>query len=158
MAHLATCSFTLATAGCDVKGGATKIFSTWTQPRVTVGLGVATVTFWERLAAARRRAGLTQDQVAALTSKTRQAVSKWERGEAEPSMEDIVLMAQAFGVSVSHLLGEEPNRTDQPTPEEEWPEGLVYIRRAGRELTEEQKRLMLRTIKAFLEEDEQEKK
>lgn len=62
--------------------------------------------FRERLVSARRRAGLTQDQVAALTSKTRQAVSKWERGEAEPSREDIILMAQAFGISVSYLLNE----------------------------------------------------
>src|SRR5690606_16972369 len=81
----------------------------------TMGYGtceMATGRFGKRLSEARRRAGLTQEQVAALTGKTRQAVSKWERGEAEPSFEDLLIMAEAFGTSVAYLAGE----TDDPRP------------------------------------------
>jgi len=79
----------------------------------TVGylvVGVATMVFGQRLAAARHRAGLSQDQIAAIVGKTRQAVSKWERDEAQPSQEDLLRLSDALGVSVAYLLGE----TDDP--------------------------------------------
>lgn len=79
--------------------------------------------FGERLAAARRRAGLSQDQIAAIVGKTRQAVSKWERDEAQPSQEDLLRLSDALGVSVAYLLGEtdEPRRPEDILAEQAMP-------------------------------------
>lgn len=53
---------------------------------------------------ARRNAGLTQEQVAAKVYVTRQAVSRWETGESEPSIDMRKLLANALGVPVTSLL------------------------------------------------------
>ena len=52
----------------------------------------------------RREAGLTQDQLAGKLNVTRQAVSAWERGCAEPDIETLILLAQTLGVEVNDLL------------------------------------------------------
>lgn len=66
----------------------------------------------ERLKHYRRLAGLTQDDVAAKLRRTRQAISQWERGEREPSYEDLRELARLYGVSVATLLGETPVSSD----------------------------------------------
>jgi len=45
------------------------------------------------LSAQRQAAGLSQDQLAAKLFVSRQAVSKWERGEAMPDTANLVAMA-----------------------------------------------------------------
>ncbi len=52
----------------------------------------------------RQRCNLTQEQVAEKLSVSRQAVSKWENGTAEPSTANLRALAELFGVSVDTLL------------------------------------------------------
>lgn len=47
---------------------------------------------------------MTQEQVADRLSVSRQAVSKWENGTAEPSTANLLALAELFGVSVDALL------------------------------------------------------
>ena len=57
----------------------------------------------------RLKSGLSQEKVAEQLYVSRQAVSKWETGEALPEMENLAALAKFYNVSVDYIL----------TPEEE---------------------------------------
>ena len=59
----------------------------------------------EKIAELRRDAGMTQDALASRLVISPQAVSKWERGVANPDLELIPEIARLFGVSADELLG-----------------------------------------------------
>lgn len=54
----------------------------------------------------RKRCGLTQEQLAQRLNVSRQAVSKWENGTAEPSTANLLTLAEVFGITVDNLLHE----------------------------------------------------
>lgn len=58
----------------------------------------------ERIALARKQAGLSQEQLGEKLGVSRQAVSKWESGAANPDVNYIVAMCRLFGVSSDWLL------------------------------------------------------
>jgi len=60
--------------------------------------------FNERIAAARRAAGLTQEQLGERVGVTRQAVSKWEAGTAMPDALTAARLCDALDVSADYLL------------------------------------------------------
>lgn len=61
-----------------------------------------------RIQTLRRSRGWTQEQLAQALKVSRQAVSKWEAGQAMPDGANLVALSRAFGVSMdSLLLGEE---------------------------------------------------
>ena len=62
------------------------------------------MTFGEKLQRLRRREGLSQEQLAASLGVSRQAVSKWELGEAVPGTENVVEISRLFGVGTDDLL------------------------------------------------------
>lgn len=53
----------------------------------------------------RNKNKLTQDALAEKVFVTRQAVSKWESGEAIPNTETLKLLSKLFDVSINTLLG-----------------------------------------------------
>lgn len=54
---------------------------------------------------------LSQDDLAEKLYISRQAVSKWENGEATPDIDKLVQLAEIFGVSLDYLvLGKEPEK------------------------------------------------
>ena len=59
----------------------------------------------DKIAELRRDAGMTQDALASRLVISPQAVSKWERGVANPDLELIPEIARLFGVSADELLG-----------------------------------------------------
>lgn len=61
----------------------------------------------EKIALYRRKAKLSQEELAAQVGVSRQAVSKWELGEASPDTGKLLSLARAFGVTTDHLLDEE---------------------------------------------------
>lgn len=65
------------------------------------------MTFAERLINARRMAKLTQEQLAEHLEVSRQTISKWESGQAQPEASRIVQLADALGVSCDALLRED---------------------------------------------------
>lgn len=73
----------------------------------------------EKILYYRKRAGLSQEALAAKIGVSRQAVSKWELGETTPDVEKLVVLARSFGVTTDELLGmKEPVReTEMPTPQ-----------------------------------------
>ena len=60
----------------------------------------------ETLKAHRARCRMTQEFVAESLGVSRQAVSKWENGTADPSTSNLFALAKLFGVSVEELLSE----------------------------------------------------
>lgn len=75
----------------------------------------------EKIAWYRREKKLSQEELAARVGVSRQAVSKWELGEAAPDINKLLALARAFGVTTDHLLdeGAEPERPASPPPAQE---------------------------------------
>ena len=67
-----------------------------------------TIDTANRLVALRRERGLSQEELASQLGVSRQAISKWERGEASPDVDNLIGLARFYGVSVDELLGEKP--------------------------------------------------
>ena len=53
----------------------------------------------------RKKSGLSQNEMAEKLLVTRQAVSRWERGETVPEVETLQALSKLFGVSINTLLG-----------------------------------------------------
>lgn len=63
-------------------------------------------TLGEVLKAHRMRCQMTQEFVAEVLGVSRQAVSKWETGTADPSTSNLLALAKLFGVPAEELLRE----------------------------------------------------
>lgn len=61
-------------------------------------------TIAERLFLLRKQRGLSQEELADLTEVSRQAVSKWERGEAVPDIDKLVKLSEIYGVSIDSIV------------------------------------------------------
>ena len=53
----------------------------------------------------RTRQGLSQEELAEKVFVTRQAVSRWEKGDTTPNTETLKLLSKLFDVSINTLLG-----------------------------------------------------
>ena len=101
------------------------------------------MTLGERIAYYRKKAGYSQEGLAEQLNVSRQAISKWETGEATPDAERIIALAAVLGISTDTLLlgKEEPESpyteaetVRQPAPMPEWLDHLPrYIGRLFRE-------------------------
>lgn len=74
-----------------------------------------------RLVQLRKQHGLSQEQLAASLGISRQAVSKWERAESSPDTDNLICLAQLYGISLDELLLTGVQE-EQPAPpqEEAW--------------------------------------
>ena len=71
-----------------------------------------------RLLQYRKKMNLSQEELASRIGVSRQAVSKWERAEASPDTDNLILLADIYGVSLDELLkGEKENETQSEEPE-----------------------------------------
>ena len=60
--------------------------------------------FHEKLQNLRKNAGMTQLELAEKLMVSRQAISKWETGNAVPDLENIISICDLFGVSLDCLV------------------------------------------------------
>ena len=60
----------------------------------------------ERLQKIRKEHGYSQEQLADELGVSRQAVSKWERGEASPDTDNLIALARLYNISIDYLLFE----------------------------------------------------
>jgi len=63
----------------------------------------------EKIALCRKSAGLSQEDLASRLHISRQAVSRWETGEAVPDTDKVILLSRLFAVSTDYLLIENIN-------------------------------------------------
>ena len=75
----------------------------------------------EKISCYRREQRMSQEELAARVGVSRQAVSKWELGEASPDIGKLLALAKAFGVTTDHLLNEdeEPEWATPPAQSQE---------------------------------------
>lgn len=76
--------------------------------------------FAQKLQQLRREKGVSQEELANAFDVTRQAVSKWESGQAYPETEKLLLISDYFGVSLDTLL--RPERTQSNADPAEAPQ------------------------------------
>lgn len=62
------------------------------------------MTFAEKLQDSRKRAGLSQEQLAEKLSVSRSAVAKWENDNGMPDIDNLKAIAQLLDVSIDYLL------------------------------------------------------
>ena len=73
-------------------------------------------TLGEVLKAHRMRCQMTQEFVAETLGVSRQAVSKWERGEADPSTANLLALGRLYGVPAEELLRAVTGEKNPDTP------------------------------------------
>ena len=59
----------------------------------------------ENLMYYRKKKGLSQEKIAEYLEISRQAVTKWETNTSKPNSDNLIKLAQLFGVDVDTLLG-----------------------------------------------------
>ncbi|WP_337381411.1 helix-turn-helix transcriptional regulator, partial [Ruminococcus sp.] len=72
-----------------------------------------------RLLQYRKKHNLSQEDLANKIGVSRQAVSKWERAEASPDTDNLILLAEIYGVSLDELLKGESNNSSKSEAEQE---------------------------------------
>lgn len=63
-----------------------------------------------KLADLRKRNGYSQETLAEKLGISRQAVSKWERGESTPDTDTLIELSRLYAVSLDELVGNEPKQ------------------------------------------------
>ena len=53
----------------------------------------------------RKEKGLSQEELADKLAVSRQAISKWERGESLPDTDNLIRLAKLYGVSIDEIVG-----------------------------------------------------
>lgn len=71
----------------------------------------------DKIVTLRKRAGWSQEELAAQLGVSRQSVSKWEGAQSVSDMQKVVQMSRLFGVTTDYLLKEELGEPE-PTPAE----------------------------------------
>ena len=64
-----------------------------------------TIKFGRALSTLRKEADMTQNEVADKLNLSRQAISKYERGESFPDISVLVMMAELFHITLDQLIG-----------------------------------------------------
>ena len=61
--------------------------------------------FKARLKELRLEKNVAQAEIAKLLNMSKMAISHWEKGNSEPSIEQLKILARYFDVSVDYLIG-----------------------------------------------------
>ena len=81
----------------------------------------------QRLEELRKEKNLLQKDVASAVNHSITCISDWEREKREPSIDDLIRLADFFGVSIDYLVGREEE------------DGVVIV--SGNELSKDEKAL-----------------
>lgn len=75
----------------------------------------------KRLFEYRKANGYSQEELAEKIGVSRQAISKWERSESSPDTDNLIALANLYGVTIDELLNgtEQPKKTPEEQPAEE---------------------------------------
>jgi len=68
--------------------------------------------FNEKLQKMRKEKGLAQEALAEMLDVSRQAISKWESGQAYPETDKLIIVSEIFGVTVDSLLKDGEPQSD----------------------------------------------
>jgi len=94
-----------------------------------------TSSIGDKLTALRKEHNMTQADLGVKLCVSAQAVSKWERGQAEPDIDTLIKVSQIFSISMDELLkgeaspttAEEPQASPEPQPKREETLGVCTV-------------------------------
>lgn len=92
----------------------------------------------DKIVTLRKRAGWSQEELAAQLGVSRQSVSKWEGAQSVPDMQKIVQMSRLFGVTTDYLLKEELGEPEPAPAESDAPLRRVTMEQAADYLAQRQ--------------------
>lgn len=72
------------------------------------------MTLGERILKYRKKAGISQEELADRLNVTRQSISLWETDQTMPSLDSLITLAQIFGISLDELCGVEAKNAQPP--------------------------------------------
>ena len=79
-----------------------------------------TIETANRLVELRKKNNLSQEELAEKLGVSRQAISKWERSEASPDTDNLIALAEIYGMSLDELIfGEKRGVADEEEKKEE---------------------------------------
>ena len=79
-----------------------------------------TIETANRLVELRKKNNLSQEELAEKLGVSRQAISKWERSEASPDTDNLIALAEIYGMSLDELIfGEKRGGADEEEKKEE---------------------------------------
>lgn len=64
-----------------------------------------------KLQALRKAHGLSQDALAEKLGISRQSISKWERGESSPDTDNLIALAQVYGITIDEIINSDSPAT-----------------------------------------------
>ena len=70
----------------------------------------------EKIYQLRKQAGMSQEEAAERLNISRQALSRWENGTAQPAANNIIELCKVFGVTADYLLNDE-YKSDEDLPQ-----------------------------------------
>lgn len=106
-----------------------------------------------RLRELRHNKNLSQADVAEFLRISRQAYNFYETGKREPDNETLQKLASFFDVSTDYLLGRTDERNSGSiSNDEDWPSDVKVMMRDASKLNDEQKEIVRRLIKEFVNE------
>ena len=68
--------------------------------------------YHERLIELRKKNNYTQEELAGIIGVSRQAISKWESGMANPDIEKLIKLSELYGCSIDYIVGND-NKIDE---------------------------------------------
>jgi len=71
----------------------------------------------EKIRELRKKAGLSQEELAEKIDVSRQSVSKWESAQTVPEMGKLIKLSEIFNVSLDYLISDE-NQAEDEIPQE----------------------------------------
>jgi transcriptional regulator with XRE-family HTH domain len=92
----------------------------------------------DKIVTLRKRAGWSQEELAAQLGVSRQSVSKWEGAQSVPDMQKVVQMSRLFGVTTDYLLKEELGEPELAPAEPDAPLRCVTMEQAADYLAQRQ--------------------
>ncbi|MDO5016453.1 MAG: helix-turn-helix transcriptional regulator [Eubacteriales bacterium] len=86
----------------------------------------------EKIYALRKRLGMSQEDLASTLNVSRQSISNWETGAANPEIGKLSLLAETLGVSVDFLLDEDTSLDElDMSIYPDWLDGLPKFLQTG---------------------------
>lgn len=89
------------------------------------------MTTGEKIAALRRKKGITQEELSEILAVSRQSVSRWEQDAAFPETEKLIRLSRLLSCSIDYLLNNEPERPVTAEPSVSAAECCRFIRECG---------------------------
>ena len=104
------------------------------------------MSFRDALRMYRKKAGLTQSELARLLNIGRSTVCMWESGDREPGFDTLAKIAAVLGVPTSALIDDATKVDVKPSIPVDYPE-ITMIARAGKKMSPERRADMLQMLK-----------